>query len=156
MLWLRLLILVAVPQDSIPYKANDEFKIRFDLSFKMRPRDNANRVDFEETVSEHQKRTAVTPLPYLNLYINIFQKSDHEVRFKVVNNRGTTVLSRKIDKEKEFHLELGFTDDIKDRVTPYEYTGYLLSDDKKEISRIVIHFTKDGDYMVNGVKRGKI
>ena len=53
-------------------------------------------------------------------------------------------------------LDLGFTDDIKDRVGAYEYTVFFLNEDKDQVSKIVIYFEKDGTYLVNGETRGKI
>ncbi len=53
-------------------------------------------------------------------------------------------------------LDLGYTDDIKDRVSAYEYVAYFLSDDKKPLSRVVLFFDKDGTYYVNGEKRGRL
>jgi hypothetical protein len=53
-------------------------------------------------------------------------------------------------------LELGFTDDIKDHVGPYEFTILLLDDGKQPVSRVVIYFKSDGTYLVNGQMRGKI
>jgi len=51
---------------------------------------------------------------------------------------------------------MGYTDDIKGRVTEHEYTVYFLSKDKKPVSRIVIYFQEDGTFLVNGEKRGRV
>jgi hypothetical protein len=74
----------------------------------------------------------------------------------VTENGGKNVFNKKFDPSTIIKLELGFTDDIKDRVGAYEYTVVFLDEDKDPVSRIVIYFEKDGTYLVNGQNRGKI
>jgi hypothetical protein len=52
-------------------------------------------------------------------------------------------------------LEVGFTDDVKDRVTPHHYFLTLVSPKKTETSKIEILIEEDGTFFVNGEKRGK-
>jgi hypothetical protein len=54
-----------------------------------------------------------------------------------------------------FPLVIGYTDDVKDRVTPHEYILTFLSEDKTPLSRIVIFIDEDGTFAVNGEKRGR-
>jgi hypothetical protein len=50
---------------------------------------------------------------------------------------------------------MGFTTDMKDRVTPYEYVLIFYDKKKNEISKIVIFIGEDGAFIVNGEKRGQ-
>jgi hypothetical protein len=145
------IISVLLFQDQAPYKANDEFELKLDLQFKQRPK--------SETKIEFDRRTLPTGgmnAPYLFLNLQILKAVPEEVRVKVLKNGTQTLLSRKFDPNVVLKLDLGFTDDIKDRVTAYQYVITFSSKDKTVLSRIEIFFETDGTYLVNGEKRGKI
>lgn len=139
----------------IPYKKEEHFSLRVQLEFKSRPPADAEQVKVLETLAEYQKRTATTPLPYLYLYLTFTHLEPMEVRFSVAKG-GKGFMNKKAELNKEVKLDLGFTDDIKDRTADHEYVITLFNEDKKPVSRIVIFFTESGDYLVNGVKRGRI
>ena len=113
-------------------------------------------MDLDETFRENQKRTGSASLPYLKLLIRIFKVQSGEVKLKVVQDDLSIILSKKISHITEFKLEPGFTDDIKDRISGYKHVIQFYSSDKKVMSQIVIEFDTDGNYFVNGEKRGKI
>lgn len=152
-----LAFLLALPlQQDVPFKSDDEFVIRLDLKFKSRVISNANRVVVAETFAEHEKRTSTEQLPFLTLFVTITENSQGEARYKILKDGKVAVSNKKIEVGKEFKLEIGFTDDAKDKVSGYEHVIYLLSADKKEISKIVITIQDNGDYFVNGQKRGRV
>ncbi|HZB14660.1 MAG TPA: hypothetical protein VE467_16590 [Chryseolinea sp.] len=145
------IISVLLFQDQAPYKANDEFELKLDLQFKQRPK--------SETKIEFDRRTLPTGgmnAPYLFLNLKVLKAVPEEVRIKVLKNNTQTLLSRKFDPNVVLKLDLGFTDDIKDRVTAYHYLITFSSKEKTVLSRIEIFFETDGTYLVNGEKRGKI
>ena len=86
----------------------------------------------------------------------VLKPAPEEVRIRVIENGSKTVFNKKFDMNTVLKLDMGYTDDIKDRVSAYEYTVYYLTADKKPLSKIVIQFDEDGTYFVNGEKRGKI
>jgi hypothetical protein len=142
-------------QDEVPLKPKEDFEIKFDLSFKQRSHDE-KAVYLSETRAEHQKRTSSTPLPFLKLLIKIKRLESEEIKVKVIRDDKSTLLSKKAEPDMEFKLEVGFTDDIKDQVSGYKHVVQFLSSKKEVLSRIVIEFDKDGNYFVNGEKRGRI
>ncbi len=144
-----------VSAQEVPLKNENEFSVRVHMEFKSRPPADAERIQVTETLAEYQKRTAPTPLPYLYLYLTFTRLAPEEVRYSV-SKGGKGFINRKAEINKEVKLDIGFTDDIKDRTTEPEYVITLLSENKKPISRIVIYFSESGDYLVNGVKRGRI
>jgi hypothetical protein len=143
-------------QEEAPYKAKEEFEIKLNFEFRTRPLPDPNTVDMEQTHKELTRAQASGPLPYLFLNVRALTLKPGEVRVRVVKNDEKIMLTRKIDTSTVLKLELGYTDDIKDRVSPYEYTLLFQDDDKKSLSRIVVRFEEDGTYLVNGEKRGKI
>lgn len=150
-----LFLLLFTIQDEVPFKPKDEFEIKFDLSFKQRSRDEKT-VYLQETRAEYDKRTSASPLPYLKLFVKVKQLQPDEVKIKVVRDDNVPVLSKKTEQDMEFKLELGFTNDIKDQVSGYKHVIQFLSSKKEVLSRIVIEFDREGNYFVNGEKRGKI
>ena len=88
--------------------------------------------------------------------LRVLKPVAEESRVKVLKNGRETLMSRKFDPNLVIKLDLGFTDDIKDQVTPHHYLVTFLSKDKEPLSRIEIVFEEDGTYIVNGEKRGKI
>ncbi len=139
-------------QDQTRYKTNDEFELKLDLQFKKRPGPDMNKVDLEKRTLP----TAGMNAPYLYIDLRVLKPVAEESRVKVLKNGRETLMSRKFDPNLVIKLDLGFTDDIKDQVTPHHYLVTFLSKDKEPLSRIEIVFEEDGTYIVNGEKRGKI
>jgi hypothetical protein len=139
-------------QDQTRYKSNDEFELKLDLQFKKRPGPDMNKVDLEKRTLP----TAGMNAPYLYIDLRVLKPVAEESRVKVLKNGRETLMSRKFDPNLVIKLDLGFTDDIKDQVTPHHYLVTFLSKDKEPLSRIEIVFEEDGTYIVNGEKRGKI
>lgn len=138
-------------QDEVLLKANEEFELKIDLQFKQRPKD-ANTVDLDQRTLPTSGMNA----PYLNINLRILKPVAEEKRVKVTNNRNQTLLSRKFDPNVLIKLDVGFTDDIKDRASAHQYIVTFLSKDKIPMSKVEIFFEEDGTYIVNGEKRGKI
>lgn len=139
-----------------PYKPAEEFKIELEYKFKPRPATDNAMIDLTETQKDKERRHAVgTPLPYLIVHLSFLQLSDKEFRVKCFDNHNKNKLSRKVELNKEYIIDLGYTDDMKDRITAYEFHVTLMSSDKEEASRIHLLVEKDGTFLVNGVMKGK-
>ena len=144
-------------QDPIPYKPSEEFDLKMNFEFKDRGAGrDPNKIDMDLSPKEYQKKNGTGVLPYLYLNLRVVTQQSNEIRIKVTENGGKNVFNKKFDPTTIIKLDLGFTDDIKDRVGAYEYTVVFLNEDKDPVSRIVIYFEKDGTYLVNGQNRGKI
>jgi hypothetical protein len=111
-----------------------------------------NRVDLEKRTLPSSGMNA----PYLYLQLRVLKPVSEEVRVKVVKNNNQTLLARKFDPNVVIKMDLGFTDDIKDRASAYHYIVTILSKEKEPLSKIDIFFEEDGTYLVNGEKRGKL
>jgi hypothetical protein len=73
----------------------------------------------------------------------------------VIDSNGNLVFNRKASEGTKLTLDVGFIDDVKDRITPNSYTLNLFTDSKKIISRIHMVIMEDGTFLVNEEKRGK-
>jgi hypothetical protein len=152
--WLAVFLIGIFLQD-IPYKPNVEYDIQLDYQFKTRPPVDHAKFAYGDSDEEVNRRKASTILPYLILNVKLVKLSDSETRVRIFDNFDKVVLSKKISEGISIPIDVGFTDDAKDRVTAHQYVMAFLSPDKKEVSRIVIHIQEDGTFMVNGEKRGK-
>lgn len=141
----------------IPLKATEEFKIELEYKFKNRPVSDNAFIDLTETVAEKERRTTgnVTPLPYLIIHLTFQKLSDKEVRLRCTDNNQKNRFTKKLDMEKVYSLDLGFTEDMKDRVTAHEFVFVLMDPDRNDTSRIHLIVEEDGTFLINGVKRGK-
>jgi hypothetical protein len=139
----------------LPYKPKEDFEIKLDYQFKQRPVADKNSVHLDETQKERDRRTSASMLPYLIIRINLLNLPEEEVKVRVTSNLHEIVFQKKISKGSSLPLDLGFTDDVKDRVTAHEYQLTFLSPAKKEMSRILLLIEEDGTFIVNGEKRGR-
>lgn len=96
------------------------------------------------------------PTPYVVLSVAINKINDNETRLKVFQEDNKLVFSKKLKEKTEFSLDAGYTDDLVDQLPGHYHVIYFYNDKRKEVSRIVINFDKDGNYSVNGKPRGKI
>ncbi|MBX2945384.1 MAG: hypothetical protein KF725_06090 [Cyclobacteriaceae bacterium] len=143
-------------EDTVPYKPDAEFAIRLDMKFKVRPQSSSTTVNVSETMAEYKKRTSNDQLPFLTLFVTINEVKLGETRMRILRDGRIMMNNKKIELGKEFKLEVGFTDDAKDRVSGYEHIIYFVTSDKKDVNRIVISIDPNGDYFVNGQKRGRL
>lgn len=139
-------------QETTPYKSADEFELKLDMQFRKRPGPEQNKVDMENRTLPSAGMNA----PYLYIDLRVLKPAAEEFRIKVVKNNKEILMSRKFNPSLVVRLDLGFIDDIKDHISPYQYLITFLSRDKDPLSKIEIFFEKDGTYIVNGEKRGKI
>lgn len=156
MIYLIVIFVTFLSQSEPPFKAKEDFEIKFDLVFKQRTSNDPKTVHLNETRSEHEKRISTTPLPYLSLQVKIIHVQPEEVKLKIIKDDFTSGQTKKVLSGTEFKLALGFTDDIKDRISGYRHVIQFLSADKKIVSIILIEFDEAGNYFVNGEKRGKV
>ena len=150
-----LLILALFIVQDIPLKPADEFNIKLDYNFRSRPAADYNTVVLGETPRGYKQRTSEGVLPYLILHVTPLKLPSEKMRVRVSNNRDDRALQKKIEVNSDIELDLGFTDDMKDRVTPHEYALTFLDGEKAPVDKIVINIAEDGSFFVNGEKRGK-
>lgn len=150
-----LLICAFLFAQDIPLKSADEFEVRLDYNFRPRPVADNNTVHLGDPPRGFGRRTNQGVLPYLVLYVKPLVLPEEKMRIRISSNEGGRFAMKKAILNSEIELDLGFTDDMKDRVTAHEYTLTFLSDDKEPIDKIVISVAEDGSFLVNGELRGK-
>jgi hypothetical protein len=160
---LLFLLWLSAQQTAIPFKPFEEFKLALEYSFKQRTTGasstttgNDATIVVNESTRDYNRRTGLSgPLPYLVVNLSLLRINEGEAKIRSVDGSGKVVLNKKIAADKVYKIDLGYTDDMKDRVTPHEYNIYILSADKKEVSRIHLFVKENGEFYVNDEMRGK-
>jgi hypothetical protein len=142
-------------QEAVPHKPANEYEVIIDYKFQERPAIDRTKVEYEVATDEKNRRAIAGPLPYLNLQLKLLKLGAEEARVRVTNSNGNLVFNRKATEGTIIKLDIGFIDDVKDRVTPYEFTVLLLSDTRKATSQIHLVIMEDGTFLVNDEKKGK-
>jgi len=138
-------------QEEIPFKASDEYEVIIDYKLQDRPAVDQYKADFDF----EKKNRPTGLLPYLKLQVKLLKLSSDEVKVKVINSTGNLLYNRKASTDSVIKIDLGFIDDVKDRVVPHEFTVLFNSESKSTISKIHMIVMEDGTFLVNNEKKGK-
>ncbi len=136
----------------VPYEPKENFNFELDYTFKTRVPSESEKISFVESNASRGSQI----LPYLKVLFNFSGFDDRYYRYKVKNLAGAVVKNRKIKLPESLVLDMGFSDDIKDRITSHKYTIFFYTKDKITISKIDIEVAENGDLLLNGELYGRI
>lgn len=139
----------------VPFKPNEEFEVKLDYEFRQRPAPDPNTVNLADSPKSFSSRSNTTVLPYLTLQVKVMALKEEKMKMHITTNKSSRPITRKVSVNAEVELDLGYTDDMVDRVTAHEYTLTFITSNKQSIDRILITVAEDGSFLVNGQKRGK-
>lgn len=154
---MKFLLILLIPgylfaqNPEVPYLSDDDFDFELDYNFKTKPT-NVKDVAY----SEKALNNSTENLPYVKMKIKLNNTSSDQFRYKVLTNRSETKLNRKIKGNDDFVIDMGFSDDIKDRVHAHQFYVVIYNKDKDPLSKIVIEFGSNGDMYINETLMGKI
>ncbi|NJN41155.1 MAG: hypothetical protein HC811_01850 [Flammeovirgaceae bacterium] len=115
-----LIICLAFLQD-IPFKSDADFVIEIDYKLKPRNKEQNTVILFElEDRTSNRALSSTTELPYLVVNLIIKNHSEDEVRVRTSNNMEGILFTKKVELNKKYRIDFGFTDDVKDNVTSNE------------------------------------
>jgi hypothetical protein len=146
-------ILLLWQTTEIPFRSKEDFQVELKYDLKQRPARDLNSVTYENSRVENRPGTG--PLPYLVVNVKILNAKAEEIRFRCENNFGRSIFNKKAEKSLNYEIDMGYIDDLKDRVTPFGYTLYAIAEGKESLNKIEFIVMEDGTFMVNGEKRGK-
>lgn len=150
------LFLMSCFQDDVPFKPDDEFVIKFVFTFNKRGEANKTDLVLSQVATSTYDRPDTSPLPFMEVTLELLKKSENEVKVKVIRDNDFPVTKKKITEGMKMSVFSGFVDDIKDQVAGYNHVIYFLDKDGTAVSKIVVEFDEEGFYTVNGKKRGKL
>jgi hypothetical protein len=146
-----LLFIAIFFSQEVPLKPKEQFELKLDYQFKPRPLNDGNTVQLGAVPS----RDGAGVLPYLILNIKLLELQGEKMRVQISTNLDQRPSYRKVALNTLIELDLGFTDDMVDRVSPHRYVLTFIDSEKKPVDRILISVEDDGSFLVNGEKRGK-
>ena len=148
-----LLIGFLIPQDQIPLKPKKEFEIATKYELRKKSDHDANQIVFDR--SDDSKRSNDSDLlPYLTLQFTIKKWTSGVTQIKITDSVGKIYLRKKASDDGRYSLDMGYVDDMKDKVTARKFWVAFLKN-KKIVEQISIEVEEDGTFLVNGEKRGK-
>jgi hypothetical protein len=121
------------------------------MEFKTEPRPSNDRIEME-----NKKRYDYSPQMYLNASLELLNIQKDDYKIKIFNSAGTTLVSKKLKSPDTYLIKLGYANGMKDRTSPNTFTIHFINKEKKITSHIFIEINKDGDFMVNGERFGKV
>jgi hypothetical protein len=140
----------------VPFRAKDDYEVELKYNFKEKPARDPSTVVWEaHNAAGSASGDKHGLLPYLIVNVKILNPKTEEVRFKCENNLGHSMFNKRADKDLSYDVDMGYIDDVKDRVTAHTFTVYALTDKKQALNRIELKVEEDGTFLVNGEKRGK-
>ena len=143
-----------VAQD-VPFKAQEDYEIKIDYTFKVRPPVSSSNINVTETQREMERRYTSSNLPYLIILVHVKTLQANEKSFRVTDNSRRTISNKKFKGPVTLKVDMGFTSDIKDGISPHTYYINFLNDKKDAVSQIVFSIDQDGTFLVNNEVRGK-
>jgi hypothetical protein len=150
---LFIFLLVVGFQTDVPYKPSDEFQANVDLTFKTK--DSSYAPQSYNQNGERLDRVSTSPLPFLNVSITQIKEQSDEVKIVAFDSQGKTLLKKKISPDLVLHFQMGFVDDLKKGAPNREVTIFFLSQEKRNLRRIVISVSPNGVFAVNGKWHGQ-
>lgn len=148
--------LLLMQTSEIPYRAKENYQVELKYDLKARPAKDHNSVNLDPNAARGiEENNYLGPLPYLTIKIKILNHVPEEIRFRCENNFGNSLFNRKAEKSLAYEIDMGYLDDVKDRVTAHSYTLYAMTEKKVALNKIEFVVQEDGTFMVNGEKRGK-
>jgi hypothetical protein len=150
---LLFILLFAFLQDQTPTKPSREFEVSTKYELKKKPMTETPKVVFV-TPEERTKESGTDMLPYLIINLKVKKWNQDVTQIRVVDSQGKIHLKKKVKDEDEFTWDMGYVDDMKDKVTSGKFIVQFIAE-KQPVEQITIQVEEDGTFLVNGEKRGK-
>lgn len=141
----------AYGQDIVPFRPDTTYNFKLDYDFKTKPPPPQGEISYTEYYDRPNDI-----LPYVSVKIALLNLAENDFRVKVINNQGDQIYSRKMRLPMEFDVNLGFAEDLKEKLVPHLYHVYFFDKDKNLQSRITIEVTETGDFLLNDKVYGKL
>lgn len=135
---------IATAQINIPFREDSSYRFQLDYNFKSKPLPEKDYVSLR-----HEKSNGSEVLPYVKLNFDLLKLQENDYRIKVVDNHNRSVLNKRLKEPLSFTIDMGFSDDLKERIVPYSYSVFFLDEAKKIQSKITIEVSEEGILMLN-------
>lgn len=140
-------------QSQPPLKAARDFEIATNYELRKKPFADNNRIVLDQAL-EKEKSSGTDMLPYLFLKLKVKKWASGVDQIKVTDSQNNIHLKKKPNDDGLYIIDMGYVDDMKDKVSSGKYFVLFLKD-KKPLEQITIEVEADGTFLVNGERRGK-
>jgi hypothetical protein len=140
-------------QDQTPSKHAREFEITTKYELRKKPVSDQPKIVFDPQ-QKPERESGTDMLPYLIINLKVKKWAPDVEQVRVVDGNGKQFMKKKQSDEGLYTWDMGYVDDIKDKVTSGKFTVQFIRD-KKPAEQIIVQVEEDGTFLVNGEKRGK-
>jgi hypothetical protein len=140
-------------QDLLATKPAREFEVTTKYELRRKPTSDNPRITFVDQI-EKPRESGTDMLPYLIINLKVKKWNNDVTQVRVIDSENKVYLKKKPTDAGLYTWDIGYIDDIKDKVTSGKFVVQFIAD-KKPIEQILIVVEEDGTFLVNGEKRGK-
>ena len=148
---LLILLLLIIQLDPV-LKTSSEFEIRTNYQLKRKPLQESSKVIVDKI--DERRSSSTDLLPFLSINLKVKKWHDDVTHVKIIDEKTRTILRKRTTDEGIYNFDIGFVDDIKDKITKGKFYIFFQAD-KKTVEQINLSIEEDGTFLVNGEKRGK-
>ena len=138
-------------QNDAPLKSTKEFEVSTKYELRKKPTSDDPKIVFE---TNETKRSSTDLLPYLSLTLKIKKWASGVTQVRISDTQGKTYLRKKPSTDSSYPFEMGYVDDMKDKVGPSKFI-VTFHKEKQVVEQITIEVEEEGTFLVNGERRGK-
>jgi hypothetical protein len=139
-------------QSDVPFKPNKEFEVNTKYELKAKPTSDDPQIVFE--TQENKRTSGSDMLPFLTLNLKVKKWAAGVTQIRISDVQGKTYLKKKPSTDASYPFEMGYVDDMKDKVGPSKFI-VSFHKEKQVVEQITIEVEEDGTFLVNGERRGK-
>jgi len=92
-----LFFFICLLQDDVPYRAEEDYAVKFEFGFRKRSDPNAEDLVLSQVASSSYDRPDNSPLPHLKTTLEVLKKDSLEVKFRIVRDNTVNVTKRKLE-----------------------------------------------------------
>jgi len=135
----------------VPYRDESSYKLSLKMEFKTEKAPSNDKVDMVYT-----KKRSNGPLLYLNASLELLTLLENDYRIKVINSKKVVIKSARLKSPTTILFDLGFAEYMKSEKSSNTFTIQFIDKKRNVVSHIFLEIKKDGDFMVNGKRFGKV
>ena len=136
--------------DEIPMRADSCFELKLDYEFKQKKLKSGTEINYMKLYEKNDTDL----LPFVKIDISLSCIAENEYKLRILDNRNENRRTIKLG-ENPINFEIGFTEDVKERIVSHQYQLIIIDKKKIPINQILFQVEKDGTFLVNGVVNGK-
>ena len=137
-------------QQTVPFRDTASYEFILDYNFKRKSPPPG------DLVSNNQNRFSHDLLPYVKVKLKVLHLEASDYRVQIITNKGNAVYNKRIKEPMEIILDMGFAEDIKERLIPHLYYVNFLDKEKNVHSTITIEVAENGRFLVNDKLYGQL